>query len=265
MPVDADLEETSRLISSNFGEKLTLTRLDPVAVGQNSARHFVATVQDGRKFGLKAPIGGVDREETAGAIARMLHAPNASRYRMDPARMLGKPQGLSAIAIVKVEWLPGETANLTDPSTRMNILQNPKRFFRQFGQWMAAGLFLGVSDRDNPGNWVWDKSQRRLQMIDLESAFSGRAPEEYTRFLTRNDIALADVSVWRKCRNYYPEGLLRGYLEMRYRIRSHFSVISTYLEARGQSNWIPDLKAQILVPDLRAFSEVTMAVTGPQA
>lgn len=263
MPVDADLDEVSRLLSSNFGETLTLTGLEPVLVGQNSARHFVATVPDGRKFGLKASVGGVSQEETAGAMARMLHAPNATRYAMDPGRTLGKPEGLSTLAIVKVEWLPGDTANLGDPLVRADILREPEGFYYQFGQWMATGLFLGISDRDNPGNWVWDKSQRRLQMIDFEYAFKARTPEDYTRFLTKNQIGLADPEVWRKRPNYYPPGLMRGFLMMRYKIRRHFTVLSGYLESRGQGNRVQELRVQLADPDLAAFNAVERTVVGP--
>lgn len=231
-------------------------------MGQNASRHYVATLGDGRRFGLKASIGGVGHEELAGHLARLVHAPNSTRYAVDPAKVLAKPRGLSTIPIVKVEWLSGDTGNLGDPSIRADILTSAGRFYHQFGEWMATGLFLGVSDRDNPGNWVWDKRQRRLQMIDFEYAFKARTPEDYTRFLTKAPNALADGVRWRSCPNYYPPGLMHGFLSMRHRIRSHFPLVSEYLIAKGQADHVAELRDQIRVPDLGAFSAVTKTVVG---
>ncbi len=258
-----ELDGVSKLIRDNFGEGLQISTFQSVGTGQNARRHYVAKTVDGRAFGIKVPVGGATNEGVAGSIAQFLHAPNATRYCLDSGTSLpGFPQ-LSNASLVKIEWLRGETGNLSNASVREDIRRSGGVFFRQFGEWAALGLFLGINDRDNPGNWVWDKTNHRLQMIDLEYAFQGRHPEEYTRLLTKNEIGLADPARWRESQNYYPQGLMRGFLCMRHKLRSHIRIVSEYLTSIQMPERAAELVELLKIPDLEAFRPITRSVAGP--
>lgn len=265
MPVDCDLAEVSGLLSKNFSEELHAVLVDHAPDGGHRGEHFVADVGTARRFGLKAAAAGGERTELAGAIAHLLHAPNAARCSLDKSCKLSRPEQLAGRTVLKTEWLSGDTSSFSSADVRTDALLHATSFYRQFGGWTAIAIFLGISDRDNPGNWVWDKRSHRLQMIDFESAFGECQPAEVTRFLTRTDIGLADRAAWRKSPTDYPPGFRDGFVGMRYRMRTHFRIIKPIVEERGLAQLIPILQTRLAVPDSEALDQVTITVVGPPA
>lgn len=259
--VEADL--MARLLFGNFGESVSISGVENAGVGQNAGRHLVASTTDGRRFGFKVSAGGSENEALVGRIASIVKAPNARRYAFDPSPGFVQPSTLSGQPVLKTEWLSGKVDDFRRPETIVDVRASPAEFFIQFGEWMALGLFLGVGDRDNPGNWVWDRSGRRLCMIDFEYVWTTRTPEDYTRFLLREGIALTSREQW--SRHYSPPGLLGGFLRMRLKLRAGFSEVKEYLLSTPASGRVGELEQLLRTPDFEAYRTIVQTVTGPRA
>jgi hypothetical protein len=215
------------------------------------------TTSDGRKFGLKAARGDPRYEEVISEIARTVKCPNASRCVADPHWTVHEVAGLVGRSVAKIEWLAGKVGNLNSPSTLNCIRSKLASFNQQYGEWCALGLLLGVDDRDNPGNWVWDCQRARLQMIDFEYSFSvTRNPSQYTRLLLRRDVSLADRDRWLSDPLSYPPGFRDGFLRMRKKIRTSIGGIRATLRQVTGPEHVDSLVSYANLRDSDAFDEV---------
>jgi hypothetical protein len=150
-----------------------LRQLDDPPGGANAGSHVVATLDDGRRIGMKVAsrvLLGTDCEVAVAEIARIAGAPNACR-----AKLVQFPKNVPKVggqAGCVVEWSSGGPINQLSPAERSLIHGPNPNFFEQLGWWCYFVLGFGVLDRHD-GNFVWDQHSQRLVMIDNEEAFHG--------------------------------------------------------------------------------------------
>jgi hypothetical protein len=261
--VDCDLAGISGLLSRNFNETIVVVLVENAPDGGHASEHFVAHLDKNRRFGLKVANTGMVRAKLAYELAVLLDAPNAAKSATDPVCGLRRPPQLVGRPVLKTEWLSGETSTFRDPRTIESTTTNRPQFFRQYGEWSAAALFLGIGDRENPGNWAWDRSGLRLQLIDFESSFGTCPPTQLARFVLRDDIHLADRAEWKRDPTNYPPEFRSAFLAMRKKIHDRFGVITEKVRESSQTDVLPGLEGKNGRSDDETFAELTLAATGP--
>ncbi len=253
--------EVSKRLSDNFGEAIKISSIEPVQRGQHQQHHFVARASKGRAYGLKLAAGGTSQEKLVSEIARLLKAPNATRCVLDSEWAVASIEALHNQTVAKIEWLTGDCGDLDNSQVLESIRENAQEFYVQFGEWCSLGLLLSLEDRDNPGNWVWDRSEARLLMIDFESAFvPRREPSQYTRLLRRRNIGLANRDMWLQNPDTYPPGFAEGFFSMRKKIRRGIDRVLDLAKDKIASRLLTDLRDYAQRKDSQAFSEVIATV-----
>jgi hypothetical protein len=174
---------------------------------------------------MRGVQNGAENEKLVSDLARLLSAPNASKVIQS--------SGIDFIPIFAgqtvniIEWAPSSRsvdALLPEDFNEINSGKKGSEFFYQFGQWMSFGLTFGIRDR-HMGNWVWNSSDEKLSMIDLETAFLQTYEAEFNmpQFISRLQSSNPIIRAEQRCR------LIFGYNRMYGRITRLSDFVATIL------------------------------------
>lgn len=142
-----------------------------VGLGSNEDTHYVATITDGDKIGLKGitrMANGPENERLVSLLADLLEAPGHQRYGYCPKGSLSFRADLD---FVLMPWLRGGVVLDDLVEHELNSLREaPESFCEQAGQWIAFCLLFSVQDR-HAQNWLWSGQGGTLLAIDAEESF----------------------------------------------------------------------------------------------
>lgn len=225
------------LIRKNFGDQVIVASCDAVKKGHHNNHHFVVKTTENRWFGIKYS-GGIEasrHEVLVSELGRIAGVPSARTVVLDPP---GTPRGLPALdssPVTKEEWTPVPAATMLIqsefPKTIQNIRENLPSFLDQFSRWTAFGAVVGLVDRANDGNWIWNCETGRLLMIDYEGAFREEFREgESIAFLERG---FTPPLLGRPFNPSLVRYIEEGYCAMRDQLRARWPALLAKLTASG--------------------------------
>lgn len=184
-----DYQRVSDVISQLFGYVVQITAVTHAEHGVNKDTHFIAATSANEKFGLKlfSKTGsdlGAEKDKLMADIAISIGMPNACQVERSPN--LGFIEEFSGSTVSVTKWLPKSRSLKEIDSTErwIEIIDSANEFHYQAGQWMAFGYAFGIADRGN-GNWVWQHSEKKLTMIDMEFALNTPSLSDFNELLGR--------------------------------------------------------------------------------
>lgn len=172
----------AKILREQFGideEVEGVYRIGGGGTNDDGDRHLVAQTAMGRKFGLKTKArgGGPEGAKREAAYWAACCA-------------IGYCGGCRAVCVEKIPGLGGfedEASAITEwvqdservcdisPEEKREIDAEVASLIPQVAHWIAINLHFGLADRGGLKNWVWVHRQRRLVVVDTESAWGSSA------------------------------------------------------------------------------------------
>lgn len=257
--LNPNLANLSDLLCQNTGEVHEVLAWNPVDDGQHKDRHYVLKTRENRWFGVKNS-GGIEasrKEVLVADLGRLVKVPSPRTVRLDQSGFGKGLPGLESVPVTKEEWTPTDSATSLNPdrypATIAHIRKNLPLFLNQFGEWTAFGVLVGLVDRGNHGNWIWNRQTSRLLMIDYEYAFSEEHREgESIAFLING----FNPSLLR--RPYDDDQLIHlqnGFFSMRSRLRDSWPALSGTMRSSGlvSDDFLLDRKNWLELDDVKSL------------
>jgi hypothetical protein len=234
-----ELQEYSDFLSQLVGTKCVASTLYKLNDGANQATHLVIETTSGEAYGLKSVTrvgAGCLREKTAADIAILVQAPSACGCNQ--ARMGFGILNNQEVSVIK--WL--ETGRRLDRIPAAEIKADSISFFEQFGEWTILAVYLGISDRVNGGNWVYDPGSKRLAMVDLEDAFTSQPQLNFVPWAV---MQYADVAQFKSMNISYPVrcAFAMGIIRMILKFKEREAEIVQLIQQAGLNYVLPPLVA----------------------
>jgi len=233
-----EMAQYSQLISQLAGgDPAEVVGIYKLAEGANSNTHLAVELGNGETYGLKAVTRvsqGCLREKVAADLAQLLAAPNACPCFITNVQF--GPLRDKEVSVIR--WLC--TGCSLDKAPAEEVQASALAFFEQFGQWTLFCLGFGVSDRANPGNWVYDSQRQLLTMVDLEDAFTGAAQLNFVPWAVSQ---YADLALFMDVRRDYPprDAFARGVIRMRGKFVALGANAREVIQRAGLVHTIPEV------------------------
>lgn len=176
----------AKILREQFGvdeEVEGLYRMGDGGTNDDGNRHLVAQTATGRKFGLKTKARGGGPEGAKREVAYWA-----------ACCAIGYGGGCRAVCVEKISGLVGfeeEASAITEwvrDSKRVCDISAEEKteidaeivnLIPQVAHWIAINLHFGLVDRGGLKNWVWVHKQRRLVVVDTESAWGNATIQDH--------------------------------------------------------------------------------------
>ena len=251
-----DYSKLTAVIKACFPGSGNVVGVSHAPDGVNAGCHFVVSTSDSEKFGLKVfdqthTVNGVEKELLMYKLANAVAAPNACAVSQT-ANVAFIPEFGSRTVNVS-RWLKDAYSIRAMPTAmREELKTGGEDFFSQLGEWIAFGLVFGVTDR-NDGNWVWNHSEKRLSMIDMEYCLGVASPGVY------NAPTQAFLGPTPEVRKKQMDSLTEGFTTMLEKAKRSKDALQALLDAHPAASqgysmaYLDNTAEEMIVPFVNAF------------